>query len=148
MGALSLVLASCTAGGTDQTTAPATKGVKASGTVTMWHFFSGREAKAIQAVVDDFTAAHPEIKVEVRAEQDDEKMRQAIAAGKGPDLGVSYSTAVVGSALDGRLSRTLRWLGLAAAAGQRFLLDTGTLNVLGYYREIPALKIWNAPIAG
>ena len=41
-----------------------------------------------------------------------------------------------------------RWLGLAAAAGQSFLLDTGTLNVLGYYREIPALKIWNAPIAG
>lgn len=41
-----------------------------------------------------------------------------------------------------------RWLGLAAAAGQSFLLDTGTLNVLGYYREIPALNIWNAPIAG
>ena len=41
-----------------------------------------------------------------------------------------------------------RWLGLAAAAGQHFLLDTGTLNVLGYYREIPALKIWNAPIGG
>jgi multiple sugar transport system substrate-binding protein len=97
VGALSLVLASCTAGGTDQTTAPATKGVKATGTVTMWHFFSGREAEAIQAVVDDFTTAHPEIKVEVRPEQDDEKMRQAIAAGKGPDLGVSYSTAVVGS---------------------------------------------------
>jgi probable phosphoglycerate mutase len=41
-----------------------------------------------------------------------------------------------------------RWLGLAAAAGQHFLLDTGTLNVLGYYREIPALKIWNAPMIG
>ena len=41
-----------------------------------------------------------------------------------------------------------RWLGLAAAAGQHFLLDTGTLNVLGYYREIPALKTWNAPIPG
>ena len=41
-----------------------------------------------------------------------------------------------------------RWLGLSPAAGQHFLLDTGTLNVLGYYREIPALNIWNAPIAG
>jgi len=84
VGALSLVLAACTAGGTDQTSAPATKGATASGTVTMWHFFSGREAEAIQAVVDDFTTAHPGIKVEVRPEQDDEKMRQAIAAGKGP----------------------------------------------------------------
>lgn len=40
-----------------------------------------------------------------------------------------------------------RWLGLAPTAGQHFLLDTGTLNVLGYYRDIPAVKIWNAPLA-
>jgi len=38
------------------------------------------------------------------------------------------------------------WLGLAAGAGQYFLLDTGTLNVLGYYRGIPAVKTWNAPV--
>ena len=41
-----------------------------------------------------------------------------------------------------------RWLGLSPAAGQHFLLDTGTLNVLGYYREVPAVKVWNAPLAG
>jgi broad specificity phosphatase PhoE len=39
-----------------------------------------------------------------------------------------------------------RWIGLPAAAGQHFLLDTGTLNVLGDYRGIPAVKIWNAPV--
>jgi broad specificity phosphatase PhoE len=39
-----------------------------------------------------------------------------------------------------------RWIGLPAGAGQHFLLDTGTLNVLGYYRGIPAVKIWNAPV--
>jgi broad specificity phosphatase PhoE len=39
-----------------------------------------------------------------------------------------------------------RWIGLAAAAGQHFLLDTGTLCVLGYYRDIPAVKIWNGPV--
>ncbi len=39
-----------------------------------------------------------------------------------------------------------RWLGLHAAAGQHFLLDTGTLGVLGYYREIPAVRVWNAPL--
>ena len=41
-----------------------------------------------------------------------------------------------------------RWLGLPADAGEHFLLDTGTLNVLDYYRGIPALKTWNAPLAG
>jgi broad specificity phosphatase PhoE len=39
-----------------------------------------------------------------------------------------------------------RWLGLSAGAGQHFLLDTGTLNVLAYYRGIPAVKTWNAPV--
>jgi broad specificity phosphatase PhoE len=38
-----------------------------------------------------------------------------------------------------------RWIGLPAGAGQHFLLDTGTLNVLGDYRGTPAVKIWNAP---
>lgn len=41
-----------------------------------------------------------------------------------------------------------RWLGLPAGAGQHFLLDTGTLNVLAHYRGIPALKTWNAPLIG
>jgi probable phosphoglycerate mutase len=39
-----------------------------------------------------------------------------------------------------------RWLGLPAGAGQHFLLDTGTLSVLGYYRDIPAVRIWNGPL--
>ena len=37
-----------------------------------------------------------------------------------------------------------RWLGLPAAAGCHFLLDTATLNILSYYRKIPAVKRWNA----
>jgi probable phosphoglycerate mutase len=40
-----------------------------------------------------------------------------------------------------------RWIALPASAGQNFLLDTGTLSVLGHYQEIPALKIWNGPLA-
>jgi broad specificity phosphatase PhoE len=39
-----------------------------------------------------------------------------------------------------------RWLGLPAGAGQHFLLSTGTLSVLGYYHEVPAVKIWNGPL--
>jgi probable phosphoglycerate mutase len=41
-----------------------------------------------------------------------------------------------------------RWLGLPAGAAQHFLLDTGTLSVLDHYHGIPALKAWNAPLAG
>lgn len=37
-----------------------------------------------------------------------------------------------------------RWLGLPPAAGCHFLLDTATLNILGYYQGIPAVKLWNA----
>jgi len=37
-----------------------------------------------------------------------------------------------------------RWLGLPAGAGRHFLLDTATLNILGYYRDVPAVKRWNA----
>ena len=36
-----------------------------------------------------------------------------------------------------------RWLGLPATAGSHFLLSTATLNVLSYYRGIPAVKCWN-----
>ena len=41
-----------------------------------------------------------------------------------------------------------RWLGWPAGAGQHFMLDTGTVNVLDHYRGIPALKTWNAPLGG
>jgi broad specificity phosphatase PhoE len=49
----------------------------------------------------------------------------------------------------GHIFRVLvaRWIELPVSAGQHFLLDTATLNVLGYYRESPAVKIWNAPLA-
>jgi probable phosphoglycerate mutase len=39
-----------------------------------------------------------------------------------------------------------RWLGLPAAAGSHFLLDTATLSVLSHYHGIPAVKRWNAPL--
>jgi probable phosphoglycerate mutase len=40
-----------------------------------------------------------------------------------------------------------RWISLPAAAGCHFLLDTATLSVLGHYRDMPAIKRWNAPVA-
>lgn len=39
-----------------------------------------------------------------------------------------------------------RWIGLSAWAGCHFLLNTATLSILGYYRGIPAIERWNAPV--
>ena len=39
-----------------------------------------------------------------------------------------------------------RWLGLPAAAGEHFLLDTSTLSILADYRGMPAVRIWNQPL--
>ena len=49
----------------------------------------------------------------------------------------------------GHIFRVLaaRWINLPANYAEHFLLDTATLNVLGYYYDSPALKVWNAPIA-
>ena len=38
------------------------------------------------------------------------------------------------------------WIGLPPGAGQHFLLDTGTLSVLSYYYELPAVRAWNGPL--
>jgi probable phosphoglycerate mutase len=49
----------------------------------------------------------------------------------------------------GHILRVLvaRWIGLPAGGGENFLLDTGTLCILGYYRDAPAVNVWNGPIA-
>jgi probable phosphoglycerate mutase len=39
-----------------------------------------------------------------------------------------------------------RWIGLPPLGGQRFLLDTGTLCVLGWYRGEAAIRTWNGPL--
>jgi probable phosphoglycerate mutase len=36
-----------------------------------------------------------------------------------------------------------RWIGLPPEQGKRFMLGTGTLCVLGHYRDEPAIRVWN-----
>jgi multiple sugar transport system substrate-binding protein len=91
-----LGLAACSGGGSAGPSVAASAPETVSGTIQFWHFFTDREAEVIQGVVDDFMAANPGIKVEVQSGQDDEKMRQAIAAGQPVDVGLSYSTDQVG----------------------------------------------------
>jgi probable phosphoglycerate mutase len=67
------------------------------------------------------------------------------------DRVIARSRAVAGDTAlfaHGHLLRVLaaRWIGLPARSGQHFLLNTGTLCVLAYYHEIPAVRIWNGPL--
>lgn len=68
-----------------------------SGTVSLWHFFTGREAGVIKTAVTSFEKANPDVKVDIHGGQDDTKMQQAISSGQNIDVGLSYSTAIVGS---------------------------------------------------
>jgi broad specificity phosphatase PhoE len=43
---------------------------------------------------------------------------------------------------------TARWLGLAAADGRLFALDSGTLSTLGYERDQRVIRSWNVPVPG
>jgi multiple sugar transport system substrate-binding protein len=94
--AVTLVASGCSAAATN-TAIDATAPAKLTGTVSFWHFFSDREAKVVQSVVDDFEKANPGVKVDVHSGQDDEKLQKAIAAGNSVDLGLSYSTDIVGN---------------------------------------------------
>lgn len=94
--AAALTLAGCSGGGSS-TSFDASTPKELSGTVSFWHFFSDREAKVIQSVVDDFEKKNPKVKVEVHSGQDDEKLQKAIATGSKVDVGLSYSTDIVGN---------------------------------------------------
>jgi probable phosphoglycerate mutase len=43
---------------------------------------------------------------------------------------------------------TARWLGLEAADGRLFALDSGTLSTLGFEREQHVIRSWNVRVSG
>lgn len=91
-----LTLGGCAGGPTAapfEETAPAT----IEGDVSLWHFFTDREAAVIKSVVEDFEAANPKVKVTIHDGQDDEKIAKVIATGGDIDLVISGSTDRVGS---------------------------------------------------
>lgn len=96
LAAAALLLVGACTPGTTETKDVAPAGQEASGTVDFWHFFTAREAAALEAAIAEFERAHPKIDVRVTAGQDDAKVLQAISTGKGPDVGLSYSTDIVG----------------------------------------------------
>ena len=68
-------------------------------TITFWHGWSApSEVKAIQANIDAFEGAHPNIHVKVVGNITDDKINQALRAGgaKAPDVVSSFTTDNVG----------------------------------------------------
>lgn len=71
-------------------------------------------------------------------------------AGARADRVIQRVRAVGGNVLifsSAHISRVLaaRWLGLEAAAGRYYLLDTSSLSILGYEHNLsePAIRLWN-----
>jgi multiple sugar transport system substrate-binding protein len=84
---------------TGQSDTGATDDPNASTTITFWHGWSApAEVKAIQANIDRFEKEHPNIKVKVVGNINDDKLNQALRAGgsSGPDVVSSFTTSNVG----------------------------------------------------
>jgi ABC-type glycerol-3-phosphate transport system substrate-binding protein len=77
-------------------------GTAVSGTVELWHFFTEREAAAIDDVVKDFESTHPNIKVTVKSGPDDSKVTQAIGAGNGAAAHLAPATGAKWPTADGK----------------------------------------------
>lgn len=68
-----------------------------SGTVSLWEFFSDREADVVQSAIDGFEAKYPDVTVEVHTNQEDDKVVKAIASGANIDVAISGSVDNVGT---------------------------------------------------
>ena len=100
--------------------------------------FSRRESPVLNATgpADDCGRADASL-----PEQVGERVNRVIAS-------VRAAQGDVALFAHGHVLRVLaaRWIGQPAGAGQYFLLDTGTLCVLGFYRDVPAVRVWNGPL--
>ncbi|WP_330175807.1 ABC transporter substrate-binding protein [Streptomyces sp. NBC_01498] len=95
VAALSVLTAACTG----QSGGAASDDPGARTTITFWHGWSApAEVKAIKENIGRFEDAHPNIKVDVVGNINDDKLNQALRAGgsKGPDVVSSFTTSNVG----------------------------------------------------
>ncbi|MGP3633070.1 ABC transporter substrate-binding protein [Streptomyces sp. 24-1644] len=95
VAAISVLATACTG----QAEPGATDDPNAKTTINFWHGWSApAEVKAVRDNVDRFEKAHPNIKVNVVGNINDDKLNQSLRAGgsKGPDVVSSFTTANVG----------------------------------------------------
>ncbi|MGW7300889.1 ABC transporter substrate-binding protein [Streptomyces sp. NPDC054829] len=92
---LALLVTACTG----SSESGATDDPNAETTLTFWHGWSApAEVKAVEENIARFEKAHPNIKVKVVGNINDDKLNQALRAGgsKGPDVVSSFTTSNVG----------------------------------------------------
>ncbi len=106
-----------------------------------WNYgdYEGLTTATIRETVPGWTVwTHPSVggesAVEVAARCDRVIARVRQAAGPVLIFGHGHSLRAL----------TARWLDLDVAQGCHFRLDTATISVLGYERETPVIKRWNA----
>jgi probable phosphoglycerate mutase len=112
--------------------------------VVEWTYgdYEGRTTAEIRETVPGWTVwTHPtpggESAAEIGGRVD--RVIERVSAADGPVLVVAH----------GHVLRVLaaRWLGLASREGRSFVLDPATISVLGWERETPAVRRWNAPVS-
>ena len=90
-----LALAGCSGGSGGAVAAKAPDHL--SGTVSLWHHYSDREAQVIQSVVNDFEKANPGVKVDVHSGQQDDKITQVVATGSAVDVMITNVNDTLGT---------------------------------------------------
>ena len=110
-----------------------------------WNYgeYEGLTTRQIQSVRPGWSVFHDGCPGGETPEQVGERVDRVIAK-------IRASGGNVALFAHGHILRVLaaRWIKLSPSVGEHLLLDTATICVLGYYYETPALKMWNAPIAG
>jgi broad specificity phosphatase PhoE len=110
-----------------------------------WNYgeYEGLTTRQIQSVRPGWSVFHDGCPAGETPEQVGERVDRVIAK-------IRASGGNVALFAHGHILRVLaaRWIRLAPSVGAHLLLDAATICVLGYYYETPALKMWNAPIAG
>jgi broad specificity phosphatase PhoE len=107
----------------------------------------------------DYGAYEGRTTAEIRAERPEWSLwRDGVPGGESPnDVGRRADRVIAevrAAAVDtlifghGHQLRVLaaRWLGLAPPDGRLLVLDTGSISILGFERETPALLRWNEPL--
>jgi broad specificity phosphatase PhoE len=112
--------------------------------LTEWNYgdFEGITTAAIRESVAGWTVwTHPcpggesVEEVQIRLDRVIARIKDHETDGGGPALLFGHGHAL--------RALTARWLGLDVSEGRLFRLDTATVSVLGYEREVPVIVRWN-----
>lgn len=95
IGAATVALAGCSGGGGGQVAdkAPA----HLSGTISLWHHYTDREADVFASAVQGFEKKYPDVKVEIHSGQTDDKITQAMSASGKVDVLITNVNNTLGT---------------------------------------------------